>query len=167
MSESERGWSWLWPRALFIGFPLFGLFAPVIAIALVVILAPASCSTESKRQIHGLGGLDFEISATDCDGFGGSYALSVLVAKAGAGDKTLLFKYSPDYRVPLPEIAVDRQNATIRISVPEIESIYSRSDRWRDMEIKYDIGAIHYIGLQERDFCKAHPELKCDPKLIQ
>lgn len=142
MSRLRWLWSRWWPGLLFIAVAFLGWVGPWIGI--LDLWAPPDCSTASKAQIRDSDGLDFEISETDCSTLAGGTTMSVLVAKHGEREQTLLFKFSPTDDVPLPDIAVDAQRSTILISVPEIEDIYSRRERWRDLAVKYEIGTVHY-----------------------
>lgn len=69
--------------------------------------------------------------------------MSIFVSKPGE-EEFLLFKFAPGSRAGLPDVSVDRQTSSILISVREIGSVYSRADRWRDMDVTYDIGTVDY-----------------------
>lgn len=142
MTRIRRLWSLWWPGILFVGVAFLGWVGPWIGI--LDLWAPPDCSTETKAQIRNLSGLDFDVSETDCDTLAGGTSMSVLVSRHGERAQTLLFKFTPVYSEPVPDIAVDRRRSTILISVPEIEDIYSRRDRWQEMAIKYEIGTIYY-----------------------
>jgi hypothetical protein len=142
--EPDRRLGW-WRSILWAGVMPLAMVATVLLVAVGVGIIPLhACITESKQKISDLSGLDFEISETDCDTLAKDASMSVVVAKHGDREKTLLFKFMPVYGVPLPNIAVDAQRSTILISVPEIEDIFSRQKRWRDLAIKDDIGTVHY-----------------------
>jgi len=106
--------------------------------------APA-CLTESKKTITGLSGFDFEISETDCTGFGSDASMSVFAWQEKDWRRTLLFKFDPVYYVDLPRISVP-EPGKIHIAVSWVGSIFSRRYEWRGMRIEYEIGKIDYPG---------------------
>lgn len=138
MSDAGGGWSWLWPRAVFIGIPLVGLFGPVILLFLLL-WSTTSCTTQSKQQIHDVSGLDFEISETYCDTAVDEVAANVLVSATGEREKTPLLRFDPVWWAPPPDITVDAQRSTIVISLLSADGADVLSDHWRDMAIKYDV----------------------------
>lgn len=125
---------------------LFGIFTGIIPVN--------ACITKIKR-ISDFSGLYFEIEDDDCDAFFyKGESMSVLVSRKGRGaKKTLLFKFTPVWWVPPPDIKVDNQKSTILISVAMIGSTYSRLEKWRDMTVEYDIwkpDEPRFIELQRR-----------------
>jgi hypothetical protein len=104
-----------------------------------------TCATESKKTITGLSGFDFEISETDCSGFGHTASMSVFAWQKRDWRRTLLFKFDPLDWIELPTISVPEPNK-IHIAVPRVSSIFSRRYEWRGMRIEYEIGKIDNPG---------------------
>jgi len=103
-----------------------------------------SCVTETRKKISNLSGFDFEISETDCSGFGATASISVFVLTAGGHEKTLLFKYGPeDDGQLLPSIAVSDQG-NIAISILEVADIVSQQRKWKNSFVDYYIGYVHF-----------------------
>jgi len=103
-----------------------------------------SCITETRKKVSNLSGFDFEISETDCSGFGATASISVFVSTAGGHEKTLLFKYGPeDDGQLLPSIVVSDQG-NISISIAEISSIFSQIHKWKNSPVEYHIEYVHY-----------------------
>jgi hypothetical protein len=110
-----------------------------------------ACTTETKLKISNLSGLDFEISETDCDLIAKDASMSIFVSKHGMGPGALLFKFDPVDIAPLPSITVEEPD-TIAISAPWVGEIFSKSDAWENMRVKYGIGAISRSSKSEGRF---------------
>jgi hypothetical protein len=126
---------------------------PAFAVLLLVLFYEADrfgllggpvCITEVRGRTSGLSGFDFETSETSCFH---DLAVSVFVAKVGEQKKTLLFKYAPIYVEPYPTITSIGEHA-VQISVSSVSSLFCRRDKWDDLTVKYDIGAVEYPSVQ-------------------
>jgi hypothetical protein len=102
------------------------------------------CVTEDRGRTTGLSGFDFDIIETSCFF---DPAVSVFVSKAGEQKQTLLFKYFPLGIGPVPTIT-SMGGHVVQISVSHVSSLSCRRDRWGDLTVKYDIGAIEYPSAQ-------------------
>jgi hypothetical protein len=123
----------------------YAMASAIIITILYFTLIWHACTTETKRIINNLHGLDFEISETDCDTFGSSgSSISVFVAQAGRNERTEIFQFNPTYYVPLPAIEVVASGKRIVISVKKIGSIYFQKHRWEDKTVDFNIGEIAY-----------------------
>src|SRR5437870_5556751 len=96
------------PRRAAISLRVFGALAILLSPSIVfggafLLYLGGACMTEVLNRISDLGGLDFEISETDCDTFAKDASISVLVSQSGRTKKSLLFKYDPSGVAPLPE----------------------------------------------------------------
>jgi hypothetical protein len=111
------------------------------------------CVTEDRGRAIGLSGFDFEISETSCFF---DPAVSVFASKAGEQKKTLLFKYFPLYIGPYPTITSSGEHA-VQISVSRVSSLFCRRDKWADLTVKYDIGAVENPSVQAQPpECSGH-----------
>lgn len=126
---------------------------PAFAVLLLVLFYEAdrfgllggpACITEERGKTSGLSGFDFEISETSCFH---DLAVSIFVSKSGEKKKTLLFKYTPFYVGPYPTITSIGEH-TVQISVSRVSSLFCRRDKWDDLTVKYDIGAVEYPSVQ-------------------
>lgn len=117
------------------------IFGPFLLIAIFSGVIPLHACIITSKQISDASGLDFEIRDEDCDAFlykGESMAVLVS-SRVGPRDQVTVFKFTPVWWVPPPDIKVDKEHSTILISVAAIGSIYFRVGRWSDMRIEYDI----------------------------
>jgi hypothetical protein len=69
--------------------------------------------------------------------------MSVFAAKTGESAKTLLFKFTPVFGVPPPEIKIDPQSHTILISVAMIEGRDTQRQTWNGITVRYDVWGVH------------------------
>lgn len=136
--EEVPGWTpmrnLLWASVM----PL-GMVGVVLLYAFWIIMPIDVCLSETKETLSNLGGLDFAAVETDCDALAKDAAMRVFVSKTGESEKTLLFRYTPVWWVPPPEITVDAQRRSIAISVAMVEGIDSQLKTWNGMTVSYDI----------------------------
>lgn len=106
---------------------------------LVFLFIYHACETTTLTIIDNLSGLDFDITAIECDTLAKTASINIFVAHGGTNDQTLIFKFDPvdDSRYVLPTITVS--NKDIVISIERIGSIYSPQEKWHDYQIKYMI----------------------------
>lgn len=138
--------------AAFVKTLLFWTFAPAVILVAIIYLwlamiglawTPYTCITETRKQISGVSGFDFEISETNCDTLAKDASISVFASISGQTKRVLLFKYGPAYIDLMPVITpVDKH--TVQISIPEISDLIFRRDKLKDLTIRYKIDIIDY-----------------------
>ena len=117
--------------------------------------AQAQCTTESKKRLRNISGVNVEITFTDCDivakeAWISVYAYKVEVTKKSSkrrSDENLLFRYDPGQDSSLPQIQSIGENK-ILISIGRVSSINTQKRQWHDIAIDYHIGKIDYPETQ-------------------
>jgi hypothetical protein len=79
---------------------------------------------------------------TLCSGFGASYTIDMMGLDRVSETETLLFSYDPFDASP-PQVSAVGPNR-VRVSLAAVSQIYERLEKWRDLEIEYDIGRVVY-----------------------
>jgi len=123
--------------------------------AFVLDLLPGEACITTVDRLSNFSGVSFEIEDDDCDAFlYKSERMSVRISEKRRGAaKTELFNFTPAWWAPPPEISVDPERSTIRVSVAAPGTIYTRLEKWRDMRVEYDIwkpDEPHTVELRQR-----------------
>ncbi len=100
------------------------------------------CIDSTKQVLHDSSGIDFTVVETACDTFGNDVSHNVFASTSGNPRRTLLFKYGPDERSPLPQIVVDGK--TILISIDSIADLVKQTDRYDSYAIQYHIKHVEF-----------------------
>ena len=100
-----------------------------------------ACISKEQAKISDPSGLTFAITETNCDLVGNTTATTI--EAYGQGDsKTTLFKYGPDDRSGMPQIAV--QGNRIVIEIGSVLDISLQENRYKTYPIDYQIKHIEY-----------------------
>ena len=86
------------------------------------------CIDSTKQVLHDSSGIDFTVVETSCDTLGNDVSHNVFASTSGNPSRTLLFKYGPDERSPLPQIVV--VGKTILISIDSVADLVKQTDRY-------------------------------------
>jgi len=95
------------------------------------------CIDSTKQVLHDSSGIEFTVVEISCDTFGNDVSHNVFASTSANPRRTLLFKYGPDERSPLPQIVVDGK--TILISIDSIAELMKQTDRYDSYAIQYHI----------------------------
>lgn len=107
------------------------------------------CITTSRKTIADPAGYEFEITDTYCSMVAHTANADICVRRKGEARQTLLFEYDPVEIAGLPSVRVIDDNK-IMISVPWVNEVFARRDRWRGMQIEYKIGRVDYESKPKR-----------------
>jgi hypothetical protein len=100
------------------------------------------CIDSIKQVLHDRSGIDFTLVETSCDTFGNDLSHNVYASTSENPRRTLLFKYGPDERSPLPQILVNGK--TILISVDSVDDVMKQIDRYDAYAIEYRINHVGF-----------------------
>jgi hypothetical protein len=126
------------------GFALCFLLSPALLyVAMIIALGTAiRCETAIGESIEPVPLYSLEFRGTLCSGFGASYTIEIFALGRRPETEKLIFSYDPFDATP-PDISVVGPNR-IRISLARASQVYQRLEKWRDLEIEYEIGHITY-----------------------
>jgi hypothetical protein len=100
-----------------------------------------ACISKEQAKISDPSGLTFVITETNCDLVGNTTATSI--EAYGQGDsKTTLFKYGPDDRSGMPQVAV--QGNRIVIEIDSVLDISRQENRYKTYAVDYKIKHVEY-----------------------
>jgi hypothetical protein len=110
------------------------------------------CETHALQRLEVAASSTFEFRRTACSGFGAGYRIDMVGLGRGSGTETVLFSYAP-FEIELfsydpvdltaPPVSTIAPNR-IRVSLARVDEVYKRMEKWRDLEIEYDIGRVVY-----------------------
>jgi pimeloyl-ACP methyl ester carboxylesterase len=98
------------------------------------------CVTDTSVKVENIGGFDFEFEDVNCDVIAKYDVQMVFVSRHGQHQRYRLAVYVPSPFVDPPRAAVATLLGarTIRLSLGEIDGMYTADDRWRDLRVTYD-----------------------------
>ena len=112
--------------------------------------SPFATSTSTEARLNNVAGYDYEVTYTNSDTLAKNEWMSVYVSKSGTGflpywlhKKTLLFRYDPAASIHAPLIKAIDGN-TVKISIPEVSSVFVKKTELDGLTIKYEIGKVDY-----------------------
>ena len=119
-----------------------------LRIAWLVVAMPDCMFPKTVKEVHGLQGLDFNVTMSDCLFIGSSWEINVNASEGGNLNKAIIFVYEPEFPPPeyaptTPEFHISG-SGVITISVMSVSSIDLQLDEWNGHRIAYKIGHIEY-----------------------
>lgn len=123
-------------------------FFYLLRFAWLVAAMPDCMFPKTVKQEHGLSGLDFYVTLSDCSFIGSSWEITVSVSDGKRLNKADIFVYEPEFLAPeyaptIPEFYVSSEGV-ITISVRAVSSIDLQMSEWNGRRIVYEIGHIKY-----------------------
>ena len=101
------------------------------------------CIDSTKQVLHdGRSGIDLTVVETSCDTLGNDLSHNIFASSTGNPRRTLLFKYGPDERSPLPQIVVGEK--TILISIDSVAELMKQTDRYKSYAIQYRVKHVEF-----------------------
>lgn len=112
--------------------------------------SPLATSTNTVARLNNVAGYDYEVTYTNSDTLAKNEWISVYVSKSGKSlvpywlhKKTLLFRYDPAASICAPSIEA-LNGHTVRISIPEVSSVFLKRTELDGLAIEYEIGKVDY-----------------------
>jgi len=97
------------------------------------------CVTDTSVKAENVGGFDFEFEEVNCDVIGNHDVQMIFVSRHGQHQRHRLAAYISPFRDPRrPPIATLVAPQTVRLSLGEIDGVYTSDDHWRDLRVTYD-----------------------------